>query len=106
MAEVSFVDTSLIVSMLLTWLFFNHQFVSARVYEMRAQMNAGKVGVGESEKVPMLQRLLQFRYSSPFANEPMPDKDIISEMMGHLFVYLAFIRISHDRPDPFFSFGS
>ena len=35
------------------------QFVSARVYELRAQMNAGKVG--ESEKAPMLQRLLQYR---------------------------------------------
>ncbi|KAJ3570031.1 hypothetical protein NP233_g4668 [Leucocoprinus birnbaumii] len=55
------------------------EFVSARVYEMRAQMNAGKIG--ESEKIPMLQRLLQYRYSS---NELMPDHDIISECMGHL----------------------
>ncbi|KAF5364054.1 hypothetical protein D9756_000128 [Leucocoprinus leucothites] len=55
------------------------QFVSSRVYEMRAQMNAGKIS--ESEKIPMLQRLLQYRYSS---EEPMPDHDIISECMGHL----------------------
>jgi hypothetical protein len=46
---------------------------------MRAQMNAGKIG--ESEKIPMLQRLIQYRYSS---NELMPDHDIISECMGHL----------------------
>ncbi|KXN88975.1 hypothetical protein AN958_06437 [Leucoagaricus sp. SymC.cos] len=55
------------------------EFVSSRVYEMRAQMNNGKIG--ESEKIPMLQRLLQYRYSS---NELMPDHDIISECMGHL----------------------
>ncbi|KAF9463724.1 cytochrome P450 [Collybia nuda] len=55
------------------------EFVSARVYEMRAQMNAGKIG--ESEKIPMLQRLLQHRYSSTV---PMPDHDIISECMGHM----------------------
>jgi cytochrome P450 len=50
------------------------------VYELRAQMNAGKVG--ESEKAPMLQRLLQYRYS--LSNELMPERDIISECMGHL----------------------
>jgi hypothetical protein len=49
---------------------------------MRAQMNAGKVG--EAEKVPLLQRLLQYRYASP--NAMMPDHDIISEAMGHMFV--------------------
>lgn len=57
------------------------QFVSTRVYEMRAQMNACKVG--DSEKMPMLQRLLQYRYAS---NELMPDHDIISETMGHMYV--------------------
>lgn len=56
------------------------EFVSARVYELRAQMNAGKVG--ESEKTPMLQRLLQYRYSS--TDGLMPERDIISECMGHL----------------------
>ncbi|EKM79809.1 hypothetical protein AGABI1DRAFT_72452 [Agaricus bisporus var. burnettii JB137-S8] len=55
------------------------EFVSSRVYEMRTQMNAGKIG--ESEKISMLQRLLQYRYAS---NELMPDHDIISECMGHL----------------------
>jgi hypothetical protein len=47
-------------------------------------MNAGKVG--ESEKAPMLQRLLQYRYSP--SNELMPERDIISECMGHLYVLL------------------
>jgi len=49
---------------------------------MRAQMDSGKVN--ESEKVPMLHRLLQYRYSS--TNSMMPDHDIISEAMGHLLV--------------------
>lgn len=62
------------------------QFVSGRVYEMRAQMNAGKIG--ESEKVPMLQRLLMHRYSS---SDLMPDHDIISECMGHMYVPLLLI---------------
>ncbi|KAG2073384.1 cytochrome P450 [Suillus decipiens] len=55
------------------------EFVGARVYEMRAELNAGKLG--ESEKIPMLRRLLQHKYSSEHA---MPDHDIISEMMGHM----------------------
>lgn len=54
---------------------------------MRAQVNMGKLG--ESEKVPMLQRLLQHKYSP---NQQMPDHDIISEMMGHMFVH----SISYD----------
>lgn len=66
------------------------QFVSGRVYETRAQMNAGRLG--ESEKAPMLQRLLKYRYSSN--NELMPDHDIISECMGHLYVP-SFSVISH-----------
>lgn len=49
---------------------------------MRAQMNAGKIG--ESDKIPMLQRLLRYRYSTN--NELMPDHDIISECMGHMYV--------------------
>ena len=60
------------------------QFVSARVYETRAQMNAGKIG--DSEK-PLLSRLLQSKYSP---TESMPDLDIISEAMGHMFVYLLY----------------
>ncbi|KIJ97258.1 hypothetical protein K443DRAFT_681651 [Laccaria amethystina LaAM-08-1] len=55
------------------------EFVSERVYEMRAQLNAGMIG--DSEKIPMLQRLLQYRYST---TQVMPDHDIISECMGHL----------------------
>ena len=72
MAEVLLVRSTLVISPL-------PQFVSARVYEMRAQMNSGKIG--DCEKVPLLQRLLQYRYSS---DQPMPDHDIISECMGHL----------------------
>ncbi|KAF8887241.1 cytochrome P450 [Gymnopilus junonius] len=53
-------------------------FVSGRVYEMRAQMNAGKIG--DSEKLPMLQRLLGYCYSP---TEQMPDHDVISECIGH-----------------------
>ncbi|KAH7921089.1 cytochrome P450 [Leucogyrophana mollusca] len=56
------------------------EFVGERVYERRAQMNSGKLG--ESEKVPMLQRLLEHKYTS--TDQPMPDHDIISEMMGHM----------------------
>ncbi|KAF8801579.1 cytochrome P450 [Phlegmacium glaucopus] len=55
------------------------EFVSGRVYEMRAQMTAGKVG--ETEKLSMLERLLQYQYS-PL--QSMPDHDIISECIGHL----------------------
>ncbi|KIM73902.1 hypothetical protein PILCRDRAFT_717573 [Piloderma croceum F 1598] len=55
------------------------EFVSARVYEMRAHMNAGKIG--DTEK-PMLVRLLQYKY--PFSTEYMPDLDVISEAMGHM----------------------
>ncbi|KAF6751527.1 cytochrome P450 [Ephemerocybe angulata] len=55
------------------------EFVSGRVYETRAQMNAGKVE--EAEKPTLLQRLLHHRYS---AKQPVPDCHIISECMGHL----------------------
>ncbi|KDR84434.1 hypothetical protein GALMADRAFT_713040 [Galerina marginata CBS 339.88] len=55
------------------------EFVSERVYEMRAQMNAGKFG--DSEKLSMLQRLLQYQYTP---TQQMPDHDIISECIGHL----------------------
>lgn len=58
-----------------------NQFVSERVYEMRGQLNAGKIG--ETEKLSMLQRLLRYRYSP---TEQMPDHDIISECIGHLYV--------------------
>ncbi|KAH9482159.1 Cytochrome P450 monooxygenase cypX [Psilocybe cubensis] len=54
------------------------EFVSARVYEMRGQLNAGKLG--DSEKTSMLQRLLQYKYTP---NQQMPDHDIISECIGH-----------------------
>ena len=60
---------------------FEFKFVSGRVYEMRAQMNAGKAG--ETEKVSMLERLLQYQYSP---SQSMPDHDIISECIGHLWV--------------------
>ena len=48
---------------------------------MRGQINTGKVG---DLAKPMLTRLLEFNYG---AEEPMPDLDIISETMGHLFVF-------------------
>ncbi|KAJ2931049.1 hypothetical protein H1R20_g6052, partial [Candolleomyces eurysporus] len=55
------------------------EFVSGRVYETRAQINAGRAE--ETEKPTLLQRLLNHRYS---AKQPMPDCHIISECMGHL----------------------
>ncbi|KAF8178037.1 cytochrome P450 [Pholiota molesta] len=55
------------------------EFVSTRVYEMRAQINAGKCG--DSEKLSLLQRLMKYQYS---VTQPMPDHDIISESIGHM----------------------
>jgi len=52
---------------------------------MRTQLNAGKLG--ESEKISMLQRLLQHKYSPEKA---MPDHDIISELMGHMYALISF----------------
>jgi hypothetical protein len=51
---------------------------------MRAELNAGKLG--ESEKIPLLRRLLQYKYSS---EQAMPDHDIISEMMGHMYADIS-----------------
>lgn len=64
------------------------KFVGARVYEMRAQLNAGNLG--ESEKIPLLRRLIQHKYSPEKA---MPDHDIISEMMGHMYALTSFSTI-------------
>lgn len=46
-----------------------------------------KMGCSASEKVPMLHRLLNYRYST--TNDKMPDNDIISEHMGHMWVSLS-----------------
>ena len=54
-------------------------------------MNAGKIG--DAEKAPMLQRLLQYRYSPN--SELMPERDIISECMGHLYVLSSRSRASN-----------
>ncbi|KAI0089355.1 cytochrome P450 [Irpex rosettiformis] len=57
------------------------EFVGDRLYEMRTNIQAGKVGIdGDSEKMPLIQRMLQYRILS----EGMCDQDIISEAMGHL----------------------
>ncbi|KZT06455.1 cytochrome P450 [Laetiporus sulphureus 93-53] len=59
------------------------QFVGGRLYEMRAKIQAGPVvGEADPEKIPLLQRMLRYRIFS--TNESMPDRDIISEGMGHL----------------------
>lgn len=55
---------------------------------MRAELNAGKLG--ESEKIPMLRRLLQHKYSS---EQAMPDHDIISEMMGHMYAFISHLTV-------------
>jgi hypothetical protein len=49
---------------------------------MRAQINAGKIG--DFEK-PMLARLLQYKY--PSSTEYMPDLDVVSEAMGHMYAF-------------------
>ncbi|KAI0068521.1 cytochrome P450 [Artomyces pyxidatus] len=56
------------------------EFVSARVYETRSQMASGKMD--GSDKVTLVQRLLQY-HTGP-SSDAMPDRDIISEHMGHL----------------------
>ncbi|KAG7091834.1 hypothetical protein E1B28_008239 [Marasmius oreades] len=58
------------------------EFVSERVYQTRAQMTSTEKTDYSDEKVPMLHRLLNYRYST--TNENMPDNDIISEHMGHM----------------------
>jgi hypothetical protein len=50
-------------------------------------MNAGKFG--DSEKPSMLQRLMNYRYSP---SEQMPDHDIISECIGHMYVLSNFVQ--------------
>jgi hypothetical protein len=57
------------------------QFVSARLYELRSQMTAGKIQEGD-ERTSLLQRLLKYRPNSA-SQEYMSDQDIISEGMGH-----------------------
>jgi cytochrome P450 len=56
------------------------EFVSSQVQGMRTDIAAGKLHV-DSDKKPLLQRLLTHRYPT---NEPMPDTHIISEAMGHM----------------------
>ncbi|KAJ7021163.1 cytochrome P450 [Mycena alexandri] len=59
------------------------EFVSTRVYEMRAQLNAGKDSSfsEDTEKSFLLPRLLAYKYPS---GETMPESDVISESMGHM----------------------
>jgi hypothetical protein len=61
------------------------------VYEMRAQMNAGRMG--ETEKHSLLQRLLRYRYSP---DVQMPDYDIISECIGHLYAGFCLVERNDD----------
>ena len=53
------------------------------MYEMHA-----KEGMGETSDLErvLLQRLLEYKY---LPDQQMPDHDIISEMMGHMFVLLS-----------------
>ena len=53
---------------------------------MRAQINAGKVG--DSEKVSLLQRLMKYHYAP---QQPMPDHDIISEHIGHMYAFSVMV---------------
>jgi len=47
---------------------------------MRARRKDGELD--ECDKVPMLYRMLQYKYSK---DEPMPDADILSEAMAHMY---------------------
>ncbi|KAI0690262.1 cytochrome P450 [Cytidiella melzeri] len=59
------------------------EFVGARLYETRTNIQAGKVGLdGDADKMPLIQRMLQYRILS--THEGMCDQDVISEAMGHL----------------------
>lgn len=59
------------------------QFVSSKLYDMRAKMQTSKyTGDSDSEKLPLLERLLQHRLFS--SDNVMSDQNIISECMGHL----------------------
>ncbi|KDQ63972.1 hypothetical protein JAAARDRAFT_214320 [Jaapia argillacea MUCL 33604] len=55
-------------------------FVGAKVFEARSQIASHKVD--DSEKVPLLSRLLCYRMAP--SNDLMSEKDIISECMAHL----------------------
>ncbi|KAF8188766.1 cytochrome P450 [Mycena galopus ATCC 62051] len=62
------------------------EFVSTRVYEMRAKLNADKAPATTSISMPteksyLLPRLLNYKYPS---GEAMPERDVISECMGHM----------------------
>ncbi|THH09229.1 hypothetical protein EW145_g2183 [Phellinidium pouzarii] len=57
------------------------KFVTDRVQEMRELIHSGKVHVDGKEKKSLIMRLLFHKYSE---TEAMPDKDIISEGVGHL----------------------
>lgn len=68
---------------------------------MRAQMNAGKIldadaDMGSEKPKHMMARLLQHKYNNvPNDCERMPDLDIISEAMGHMFVSFPPLPPSH-----------
>jgi len=61
------------------------QFVSARLYELRSQMSAGKFQ-DDNERMSMFQRLLKYRPNYAAFQQYMSDQDIISEGMGHTYV--------------------
>lgn len=67
------------------------QIVTSRVREARRQLADEKAELSkestqdperEITTVPLAHHLLQFR--TPTTKEPMPEKHIISELMGHL----------------------
>ncbi|TDL30161.1 cytochrome P450 [Rickenella mellea] len=58
------------------------EYVSDRLYETRENLQAGKIDIDNMDKIPLFVRLAHHRYST--TNEAMPDKDIVSEGMGHM----------------------
>lgn len=74
------------------------QFTTVRVHQARQQLGAQNEGSFQDVQdgfgqdpdetiVPLARHLLEFRLST--TNEPMSEKDLISELMGHLSVFCS-----------------
>ncbi|KIK52695.1 hypothetical protein GYMLUDRAFT_265313 [Collybiopsis luxurians FD-317 M1] len=70
-------------------------FVSECVYQARTEMKTGKLDES-SEIVPLLHRLLKYRFSS--TGQMTSDHNILSEAMGHMYVPFSSSEFSR-RPD-------
>ncbi|EJD03454.1 cytochrome P450 [Fomitiporia mediterranea MF3/22] len=57
------------------------RFGFARLNEMRVVVQSGKAECTDTQREPLITRLIRHKYSE---QEAMPDKDIVSECIGHL----------------------